>query len=86
MSSTTRRLNRSAGRGICCCCFHEQPLAVCDGLEGRQLYRAWLGCSQAQDAAQCLHSLVEARIKNVSWLVVDHYGLDATWEKELHLA
>ena len=39
--------------------------------------------AKLQDAAQCLHSLVEARIKNVSWLVVDHYGLDTIWEKEL---
>ena len=29
----------------------KQPLASCDGLEGPNLYGAWLGCSQEQDAA-----------------------------------
>ena len=62
----------------------EQPLSSCDGLEGRDLYRAWLGCSQHEDASQCLHALDEAGITSVCWLVVDHYGLDACWEKQLH--
>jgi UDP-2,4-diacetamido-2,4,6-trideoxy-beta-L-altropyranose hydrolase len=61
----------------------EQPLAPCEGLEGRELYNAWLGCSQAQDAAQCLEALTEAGIGSASWLVVDHYGLDTTWESQL---
>jgi len=61
----------------------EQPLVPCDGLEGRDLYGAWLGCTQEQDAAQCLDALAEAGIKSVSWLVTDHYGLDAIWETEL---
>ena len=61
----------------------EQTLAVCDGLEGRDLYGAWLGCSQEQDAAQCLEALAEAGTKSVSWLVADHYGLDACWEAQM---
>ncbi len=61
----------------------EQPLAACDGLEGRYLYGAWLGCSQQQDAAQCLQAFSEAGITSVSWLVADHYGLDARWEAQL---
>ena len=61
----------------------EQILAVCDGLEGRDLYGAWLGCSQEQDAAQCLEALAEAGTKSVSWLVADHYGLDACWEAQM---
>jgi len=56
----------------------EQPLAACEGLEGRNLYGAWLGCGQAQDAAQCLRALAEARIGGADWVVVDHYGLDAS--------
>ena len=61
----------------------EQPLAVCEGLEGRDLYGAWLGCSQHTDAAQCLEALALAGITNSSWLVADHYGLDALWEAQL---
>jgi len=61
----------------------EQPLAACEGLEGRALYGAWLGCSQDTDAAQCLQALTEAGITSASWLVADHYGLDARWEAQL---
>jgi len=58
----------------------EQPLAACDGLEDRALYAAWLGCSQQQDASDCLAALKQAGITRAQWLVVDHYGLDASWE------
>ena len=61
----------------------EQTLAVSDGLEGRDLYGAWLGCSQDQDAAQCLEALAEAGTTSVSWLIEDHYGLDACWEAQM---
>ena len=61
----------------------EQPLARCDGLEGRDLYSGWLGCTQEQDAAQCLEVLAKAGINSASWIVADHYGLDARWEAQL---
>jgi UDP-2,4-diacetamido-2,4,6-trideoxy-beta-L-altropyranose hydrolase len=61
----------------------EQPLAPCEGLEGCNLYGAWLGCSQSADAAQCLEAFAEAGITSTSWLVADHYGLDACWEAQL---
>lgn len=61
----------------------EQPLAACEGLEGRDLYGAWLSCSQEQDAAQCLEALAEADITSASWLVADHYGLDGRWEDQM---
>lgn len=61
----------------------EQPLVACDGLEGRDLYGAWLGCTQVQDAAQCLELLAHAGITDASWIVVDHYGLDSRWEAQL---
>ena len=64
----------------------EQPLTLCDGLDGRDLYAAWLGCSQDQDASQCIQLLSSACITNASWLVVDHYGLDACWEERLRVA
>jgi len=49
-------------------------------LESRALYSSWLGCSQQQDAADCLAALEQAGINSAQWLVVDHYGLDASWE------
>lgn len=61
----------------------EQPLAACEDLEGRNLYGAWLGCSQDTDAAQCMETLAEAGITSASWLIADHYGLDACWEAQL---
>ena len=56
----------------------EQQLASCEELEGRALYSAWLGCSQQQDSADCLAALEQAGINSAHWLVVDHYGLDAS--------
>jgi UDP-2,4-diacetamido-2,4,6-trideoxy-beta-L-altropyranose hydrolase len=58
----------------------ELPLLDCGGLAGRDLYKAWLGCSQVQDAADCLQALWSAGVMHADWLVVDHYGLDASWE------
>jgi UDP-2,4-diacetamido-2,4,6-trideoxy-beta-L-altropyranose hydrolase len=61
----------------------EQALAAWDGLIGRDLYSTLLGCTQEQDSVQCLEVLAEAGIRSASWLVVDHYGLDARWEAQL---
>lgn len=66
----------------------ELPLAAMqtpegEPLQGRELYGAWLGCSQAQDAGDCLQALDQAGIRSTSWLVVDHYGLDAAWQAQL---
>jgi UDP-2,4-diacetamido-2,4,6-trideoxy-beta-L-altropyranose hydrolase len=54
-----------------------QPLQI------RDLYGAWLGCTQEQDAADCHQALVQAGISSASWLVVDHYGLDTVWETQI---
>jgi UDP-2,4-diacetamido-2,4,6-trideoxy-beta-L-altropyranose hydrolase len=61
----------------------ELSLVSHEGLQGRSIYRAWLGCSQNQDAADCLKALVKANIRSADWLVVDHYGLDAQWEAQV---
>jgi len=61
----------------------EQTLAACDGLDGRDLYSSLLGCTQEQDADQCLEVLAKAGINSASWIVADHYGLDARWEAQL---
>lgn len=41
-------------------------------------YASWLGVTQEQDAAETLEVLGK---QTYDWLIVDHYGLDATWEK-----
>ena len=61
----------------------ELPMASHEGLHGRNLYGAWLGCSQAQDAADCLQVLQQAGISIADGLVVDHYALDAQWQAQL---
>lgn len=43
-------------------------------------HAAWLGATWQEDAAQ-VRALVAAR--RINWLVVDHYALDARWEREL---
>jgi UDP-2,4-diacetamido-2,4,6-trideoxy-beta-L-altropyranose hydrolase len=54
------------------------PLALKAG--GAEDYAAWLGVTQDQDAAQSVKALGGER---PAWLVVDHYGLDAGWERLL---
>ena len=61
----------------------EQSLVDVEGLKGRQLYQAWLGCTQDQDAIESLQALATAGITRFEWLVVDHYGLDHNWEHHL---
>jgi len=41
---------------------------------------SWLGVTQSVDAAQTLEALGDAM---PDWLIVDHYGLDVTWERLL---
>ncbi len=60
-----------------------QPLVSCEGSQGRELYLSWLGCTQAQDASHCLEVLANAGINSSTWVVVDHYSLDARWEEQL---
>lgn len=48
---------------------------------GRGVYADWLGVDWAVDAAQTLSALGESVI---DWLIVDHYALDARWEKRFH--
>jgi len=59
------------------------PEPCLEGLEGRDLYGVWLGCSQRQDADDCLNAIRQAESGSIDWLVVDHYGLDQTWERQI---
>ncbi len=52
-------------------------------ITGRELYETWLGCNQADDASECLREIAESAIDKIDWLVVDHYGLDQTWEEQM---
>ena len=58
--------------------LHEHSLAASDGLEGRDLYRSWLGCSREQDAAECLEALAEAGIKSAEIEVSGRYAYGST--------
>lgn len=44
------------------------------------IHAHWLGCDWQTDAAQTRAILAE---KTTDWLIVDHYALDARWEKAL---
>lgn len=61
----------------------KQSLKSVAGLKDHDLYSAWLGCTQEQDAKQCLEILEQNGASQIHWLVVDHYGLDATWEEHI---
>ena len=60
-----------------------KPEQCYEGLEGRNLYGAWLGCSQSQDAEDCLSAIRLEDPGAISWLVVDHYGIDQEWEDQV---
>ena len=47
------------------------------------VYAAWLGCSQRQDA-QATRAAMAGRVWD--WLVVDHYALDVEWESGVRTA
>lgn len=47
---------------------------------GELAHSHWLGASQAQDAQATIQALADI---SWDWLVVDHYALDAHWEKVL---
>lgn len=54
-----------------------------DSVEGSPAHAAWLGATREADAEQCL-ALLDGRA--IDWLVVDHYALDARWERRLRPA
>lgn len=51
-----------------------------DGLIDELGHASWLGISQAEDSQMTIKALSD---KTWDWLVVDHYALDARWEKAL---
>lgn len=65
---------RSAGHE--CVSIDGGPAEPADELE----HAAWLGTSQAADARDTALALADAQW---DWMVVDHYALDARWERRL---
>lgn len=57
------------------------PAIAGDDGEPALTHRDWLGVSQAEDAAATLEYVSTG--PRPDWLVVDHYGLDARWERVL---
>ena len=68
---------------FCVLTLQSQPMRSCQGLKERKLYEAWLGCSQAADANECLTAITSSEIDSFDWVVVDHYGIDIEWETQL---
>jgi UDP-2,4-diacetamido-2,4,6-trideoxy-beta-L-altropyranose hydrolase len=56
------------------------PVPTTNPVNPTNNYAAWLGVSQAEDAAQTILALGGEK---PDWLVIDHYGLDVVWEKTL---
>lgn len=62
---------------------HEEPRALrleTDAGAFESAYQRWLGATQAQDVEACAPLLAGLEPK---WLIVDHYALDASWERAL---
>ncbi|MCE5234353.1 MAG: UDP-2,4-diacetamido-2,4,6-trideoxy-beta-L-altropyranose hydrolase [Mizugakiibacter sp.] len=65
--------------------FALQPLpppTVSSGLPGagKPRHAGWLGADGSEDAAQTIAAIGTAR---PDWLIVDHYAVDAAWERRL---
>lgn len=56
------------------------PQAVKKNKAGNLVHSAWLGTTQEADAALCIALVQQLQ---ADWLIVDHYALDACWEKAL---
>lgn len=60
-----------------------QKTAGCAEADEASRYASWLGASWMEDAEDTVHSI--ARF-SPSWLVVDHYAIDARWERNVKAA
>lgn len=52
-----------------------------DAASALPTHAAWLGATWEEDSAQTREALTDWDA--VDWIVVDHYGLDARWEREM---
>lgn len=49
--------------------------------KNKNIYESWLGCSQKEDAKNCLATLKHKKY-NFDWIILDHYGIDQKWQSE----
>ncbi|KQV89848.1 hypothetical protein ASD15_24385 [Massilia sp. Root351] len=49
-------------------------------------HAAWLGAGWQQDAADTLAAMAEGGDARPDWLIVDHYGIDAAWQRAVRPA
>ena len=62
--------------------FHVFELELLAGqrCDNKLFHSHWLGVTQQQDTKDCINILQQIE---VDWLVVDHYGIDEDWQKNL---
>jgi UDP-2,4-diacetamido-2,4,6-trideoxy-beta-L-altropyranose hydrolase len=66
--------------------IHALPAPAASELPADGLaHAAWLGAAVDEDAAQTMAALKQSN-EDVEWLIVDHYGVDAHWERSLRSA
>ncbi len=49
----------------------------------KRSYASWLGVSSQEEDAQETRAAIEACEERPDWLIVDHYAIDAQWERSL---
>ena len=49
--------------------------------KNKNIYESWLGCSQKEDAKNCL-AILKHKKYNFDWIILDHYGIDQKWQSE----
>jgi UDP-2,4-diacetamido-2,4,6-trideoxy-beta-L-altropyranose hydrolase len=65
-------------------CWHDiVPAGVSPAEAGAPAHAAWLGATQAADAAATAAALATVATVRPDWLVVDHYALDERWERQV---
>jgi len=52
-------------------------------LKGKDIYENWLGCSQAEDAENCIRLIKDNSLGFINLLVIDHYSLNELWENHI---
>ncbi|NNF51523.1 MAG: UDP-2,4-diacetamido-2,4,6-trideoxy-beta-L-altropyranose hydrolase [Gammaproteobacteria bacterium] len=61
----------------------EKSSAMSEATEGRLKHSAWLGASDESDADETVSLLRSQNIEKLDWIVADHYGIDAVWERKV---
>ncbi len=50
--------------------------------DNKLFHSHWLGTTQQQDAIDCISVL---KLVKADWLIVDHYGIDEDWQRDLQM-